>query len=186
MSPRERLLSAANKLFYEEGIHTVGIDRIIAKAGVAKASLYTTFGSKDALVKEYLAQRFARRRERIETELEKHKKPRDKLLALFKLQGELIIENQYRGCAFMRASAEGPLDKSVKGVCDDFRGWLRGIFREIAFWGGVKEPDRLAQQLQFLYDGATVASQMDHDEQAAAAAHDTAAVLFDAAPRTKS
>jgi AcrR family transcriptional regulator len=183
MSPRERLLTAANKLFYEEGIHTVGIDRIIAKAGVAKASLYSTFGSKDGLVKEYLEQRFARRRERIEAELLNHKKPRDKVLAVFDLLEQSIIENQFRGCAFMRASAEGPPEKSVKQVCDDFRAWLRGTFRELAFWGGAKDPDRLAQRLQLLYDGASIASQMDHDETAASAARESAAMLYDAAAR---
>ncbi len=51
LSARERLLAAANELFYEEGVNTVGIDRIIERAGVAKASLYNTFGSKDALVR---------------------------------------------------------------------------------------------------------------------------------------
>src|SRR5882757_8493036 len=65
-SARERLLAAANELFYKEGIHTVGIDRVIEKAGVAKASLYTTFGSKDELVRAYLAERFEVRKKRIQ------------------------------------------------------------------------------------------------------------------------
>ena len=56
-SARERLLAAANELFYDEGVHTVGIDRIIEQAGVAKASLYNTFGSKDELVRAYLQAR---------------------------------------------------------------------------------------------------------------------------------
>jgi AcrR family transcriptional regulator len=56
-SARERLLAAANELFYNEGVHTVGIDRIIEHAGVAKASLYNTFGSKDELVRAYLETR---------------------------------------------------------------------------------------------------------------------------------
>ena len=56
-SARERLLAAANELFYDEGVHTVGIDRIIEQAGVAKASLYNTFGSKDELVRAYLQTR---------------------------------------------------------------------------------------------------------------------------------
>jgi AcrR family transcriptional regulator len=50
-SARERLLAAASELFYAEGVHTVGIDRVIEQAGVAKASLYNTFGSKDVLVR---------------------------------------------------------------------------------------------------------------------------------------
>ena len=62
---RDRLLAAANELFYEEGIHTVGIDRVLEHAGVAKASLYGTFGSKEELVRAYLEQRAQARRERI-------------------------------------------------------------------------------------------------------------------------
>ena len=58
-SARERLLAAANELFYNEGVHTVGIDRVIEQAGVAKASLYNTFGSKDELVRAYLEGRHA-------------------------------------------------------------------------------------------------------------------------------
>ena len=58
-SARERLLAAANELFYNEGVHTVGIDRVIEQAGVAKASLYNTFGSKDELIRAYLESRHA-------------------------------------------------------------------------------------------------------------------------------
>ena len=53
-SARDRLLAAANELFYAEGVQTVGIDRIIERAGVAKASLYNLFGSKEALVEAAL------------------------------------------------------------------------------------------------------------------------------------
>ena len=56
-SARERLLAAANELFYAEGVQTVGIDRVIERAGVAKASLYNTFGSKENLVRAYLESR---------------------------------------------------------------------------------------------------------------------------------
>ena len=59
-SARERLLAAASELFYAEGVHTVGIDRVIERAGVAKASLYNTFGSKEELVRAYLESRHAR------------------------------------------------------------------------------------------------------------------------------
>src|SRR3569833_2360310 len=58
---RDRLLAAADELFYAEGVHTVGIDRIIERAGVAKASLYSSFGSKDELVRAYLQGREERR-----------------------------------------------------------------------------------------------------------------------------
>ena len=56
-SPRERLLKAADELFYAEGINSVGIDRVIERADVARASLYSTFGSKDELIRGYLEHR---------------------------------------------------------------------------------------------------------------------------------
>src|ERR1700753_2615265 len=82
-SARERLLKAANELFYDEGIQTVGIDRIIEKAGVAKASLYNTFGSKDELIRAYLDSRGESRRAAIEAEMAKADNPRGRLLAIF-------------------------------------------------------------------------------------------------------
>src|SRR5262249_42523015 len=64
-SARDRLLAAATELFYAEGVHTVGIDRVIERAGVAKASLYSTFGSKEELVRAYLAGRAEARQRRV-------------------------------------------------------------------------------------------------------------------------
>jgi AcrR family transcriptional regulator len=82
-SARERLLDAADELFYEEGVHSVGIDRVIAHAGVAKASLYSAFGSKDELIRAYLDRRHALRRERMQTRLAQYATPRDQLLGVF-------------------------------------------------------------------------------------------------------
>src|SRR3954467_1986168 len=82
-SARDRLLAAADELFYAEGVHTVGIDRIIEHAGVAKASLYSTFGSKDELVRAYLQGRHQARRDRITATLAPLATPREKLLGVF-------------------------------------------------------------------------------------------------------
>ena len=82
---RERLLGAADELFYEQGIHTVGIDKIIERAGVAKASLYATFGSKEELVRAYLEGRQEARRARIESHLARHKHPRERILSVLVL-----------------------------------------------------------------------------------------------------
>src|SRR3954469_13004950 len=79
-SARERLLAAASELFYAEGVHTVGIDRVIERAGVAKASLYSTFGSKEELVRAYLERGAAARRERVTERLARHDEPRAKIL----------------------------------------------------------------------------------------------------------
>src|SRR5712672_1675238 len=82
-SARARLLAAADELFYDEGIHVVGIDRIIEKADVAKATLYSTFGNKEGLILAYLQARLERRQARINTAIAAAKTPRDRVLAVF-------------------------------------------------------------------------------------------------------
>ena len=119
-SARERLLAAADELFYNEGVHTVGIDRVIAAAGVAKASLYNTFGSKDELVRAYLQARYASVTGTITRAVDRHGTPREQLLAVFDGQAELFARPGYRGCAFARASAESrpgdPADQAARAA----------------------------------------------------------------------
>jgi AcrR family transcriptional regulator len=177
---RDRLLSAANELFYEEGINSVGIDRVIERAGVAKASLYSGFGSKDELVRAYLVQRQESRRQRVAERLASVAAPRERMLAVFDVLGEWFRGNGFRGCAFVRASAEARVGSSVRDICDDARAWTRGLFLELAREAGARDAEELARRLVLLYDGATVGAQMDRDAGAAAAARDIAAVLIDA------
>ena len=180
-SARERLLAAADQLFYDEGIQTVGIDRVIEKAGVAKASLYNTFGSKDELIRAYLAQRQARLVARFTRVLARFDNPPDQLLGVFDAQAEYIADPAYRGCAFQRASAEAPVGGCVEQATAEFRTWMRGFLTELAGTAGAADPAALAQQLHFLYDGASQSARMDHDPTVAAATRATAAVLIDAA-----
>ena len=112
-SARQRLLDAAEQLFYAEGINTVGIDRIIEKAGVAKASLYDVFGSKEELIRSYLAARFEKRKTRLTEKLARFRGPREKLLGVFDAMGEIVAEPGYRGCPFVRASAIPILKQAV-------------------------------------------------------------------------
>jgi AcrR family transcriptional regulator len=180
-SARDRLLAAANELFYNEGVHTVGIDRIIEQAGVAKASLYNTFGSKDELVRAYLETRQASVTQRITRAVERYSTPRERLLAVFEGQGELFGQPDYRGCAFTRASAESRPGDLTEQASDAYRGWVRGLLTELAAEAGAPEPEVLGRQLHLLYDGSGQSARMDHDPGAAAAARDAAAALLDAA-----
>jgi AcrR family transcriptional regulator len=179
-SARERLLAAANELFYTEGVHTVGIDRVIEQAGVAKASLYSTFGSKDELVGAYLESRHASTTGQITHALGRYRTPRDRLLGAFDAQGELFAEPGFRGCAFVSASAESPSD-AVEKAAADYRGWVRDLFTDLAREAGVPDPEGLARQLHLLYDGASLSARMDHDQSAAITARTAAAALLDAA-----
>jgi AcrR family transcriptional regulator len=177
-SARERLLAAANELFYDEGVHTVGIDRVIEHAGVAKASLYNTFGSKDALVRAYLETRHDDMAQRIMAVVDRYDAPCERLLAVFEAQAEIAAEAGYRGCAFARASAESHPGDLVEQATSTYRGWVRGLFTELARQAGVPEPQVLARQLHLLYDGASQSARLDHDPAAALAARAAAAVLL--------
>jgi AcrR family transcriptional regulator len=178
---RERLLDAASELFYAEGIQTVGIDRVIEHAGVAKASLYNTFGSKEELVRSYLVERHAGTTARLNAAVERQHDPRARLLAVFDAQAEFFTQPGFRGCAFSAATAEAPPGGLIEQAADDYRRDIRGLFARLAADAGAADPDSLARQLHLLYDGAGMSARMDHDPTAATAAHAAAATLIDTA-----
>src|SRR6266851_6938865 len=182
VSARERLLAAASELFYEEGVHTVGVDRVVERAGVAKATLYTVFGSKDELVRAYLQARHDRTRERMTRELAaRFRTPRERLLGVFEVQGLSFTEPGFRGCAFVSANAEASPGSSIEEVTQDYRTWVRSLFLDLAKQAGAADPEHLARQLVLLYDGAGISAWMDHDASTAQAARTIAAALVDAA-----
>jgi AcrR family transcriptional regulator len=179
-SASRRLLDAANELFYAEGVQSVGIDRIIEKAGVAKASLYNTFGSKEALVRAYLEERHAGTTGRLSAAIAAAKTPRDKILAVFKAQATLFAEPDFRGCAFVSATAEAPRGGLVEQAADDYRAWIREMFRELGTAAGARNPDQLAEQLQLVYDGAGLGARMDRRPDGAVAARAAVVALLEA------
>lgn len=182
-SARERLLQAADELFYAEGINTVGIDRVIEHAGVAKASLYSSFGSKDGLIRAYLEHRHELRVARIRRHLAKHDDPRARMLAVFDSFDELINSPTWRGCPFIAATGEARTDATVNEVAAITRGFTRQCFLDEATALGVADPAALAEQLVLLYDGAVVASQGQRDGTAAKRARGMAELVIDSAPR---
>jgi AcrR family transcriptional regulator len=182
LSARERLLAAAEELFYEEGVHTVGIDRVIERAGVAKATLYSVFGSKDELVRAYLEQHNATWRERLGARITaRYAGPRERLLGVFDVLGERVAEPDFRGCAFVNASAETRPGSLVEHASDVARAWVVDLFADLARQAGAAEPGPLARQLAMLYHGASLSARMDRDLTAAAAARAAAVTLLDAA-----
>jgi AcrR family transcriptional regulator len=187
LSARDRLLVAADELFYAEGVHVVGIDRIVERAGVAKASLYSIFGSKDELVGAYLENHLRQRQTGISNILAAHDTPRERLLGIFAELEDALEGSEFRGCRFIGASAEArPGDKS-EVVADEYRAWLRSIFIELAEAAGANDAKAVGRQLALLYDGAAVAARMDRDRRGAAnAVHGAAAALLDAAIPPKS
>jgi AcrR family transcriptional regulator len=182
-SARERLLAAANELFYAEGVQTVGIDRVIEHAGVAKASLYNTFGSKENLVQAYLESRHEATLERLRGSIARHSDPRQRLLAVFDAQAAMFTEPSFHGCAFVTASAEAPDGGVIEHAADQYRADILSLLTDLARDAGASQPATLARQLQLLYDGAGLAARMDRDPHIAVVAKAAATQLLDAATR---
>jgi AcrR family transcriptional regulator len=181
-SARERLLAAANELFYAEGVQTVGIDRIIDRAGVAKASLYNLFGSKEELVAAYLQARHDATAVRLTAAIEKIDSPRERIMAIFESQAKLFKSPDFHGCAFTSASAEAPSGGRVELAADEFRSWIRELFISLARAAGASNPTTLGRQLHLLYDGAGLAARMDHgDPSISKSTRDAVRTLLDAA-----
>jgi AcrR family transcriptional regulator len=170
LSAKERLLAAADELFYAEGVHVVGVDRLVERAGVAKASLYSIFGSKDELVRAYLERHFRTRQERIAKIVARYDTPRERLLGVFTEVEELLAGSQFRGCKFISAAAEARPGDASEVVADDYRAWLRSLFTDLAGAAGARDAKQLGRQLALLYDGAAVAARMDVDRGGAASA----------------
>ncbi|MDP9225102.1 MAG: TetR/AcrR family transcriptional regulator [Actinomycetota bacterium] len=176
---KERILHAADDLFYNEGIHTVGIDRVIAHAGVAKGSLYYSFTGKDELVHEYLTQRHGIWAERVTAGIEAHTDPRARILAVYDVLADLFAQPDYRGCAFMNATAEAAPDSVEARAGATFRAWVHNLFLALATDTQSANPKQLAETLVLLYDGAVATAQMDKTSEAARTARRTAELVLD-------
>jgi AcrR family transcriptional regulator len=164
---RERILATAGKLFYRDGIRAVGIDTVIAESGVAKASLYRVFPSKDALIAAFVAERdqtFWARWDAVAAEYADD--PRALLRALLARMAERINRPDFRGCPFLNVSTEFPDDAHPGRIVarankDEMRSRLAEICAQI----GTADPDRTAGQLLLLINGAYVTGQVAPDTE---------------------
>jgi AcrR family transcriptional regulator len=168
---RDRIMATACRLFYDEGIQAVGIQRIIDEAGIAKASLYAHFASKDDLVAAYLDQKAQSTRSTLAAHLENPRLgARAKILKCFDVMVEAAACPKFRGCAFQNASTEiADPQHPIRLAAREQRRWLHEVFtslgREVT--GNAATGDRLAGALMVLYDGAAATAAIDGDPAAA-------------------
>ncbi|GAA1971306.1 TetR/AcrR family transcriptional regulator [Terrabacter lapilli] len=182
-SARERLLTAADRLFYAEGVHAVGIDRLLDEAGVAKGSLFYNFAGKEELVGAYLEGRAAQRRERIAAHQEGLSDPVEKILAIFEALAEAAASPTYNGCPFANANAEATADGVEARALRQFRDWLHEQFRTLTQEAGYADTHVLADQLQVLYDGAVSTSHLDQRAEPVRVAEGIAAQILTSSTR---
>ncbi|TCP56288.1 TetR family transcriptional regulator [Tamaricihabitans halophyticus] len=154
-----RILDVAAELFYENGIHAVGVDRIAAAAGVTKKTLYDRFGAKDALVERYLRERDERWRDYLYEVLDEASRssPVRRVLLVFDALQDWMDEKCPRGCAFVNAYAELPDDGHPgRTVIAEQKQWLFERIHELARATGARAPRKLAEELAVLLEGAMV------------------------------
>jgi AcrR family transcriptional regulator len=160
-----RVLDAASELFYDRGIHAVGVDTIAAAAGVTKKTLYDRFGSKEELVVAYLQHRDARWRAHLAAELERVPEPGvDRVLAVFDAAISWSDANTPKGCSAINARAEigdGHDGHPVFPEVSRQKTWLLGVFAELLEEADVEDPTGTAATMMLLYDGALVTIGME-------------------------
>ena len=162
---RERLLSTATQLFYAEGIHSVGVDRVLREAGVTRATMYRHFPGKEALVVAYLEAEDALIRGYFTDAAARGGSPDDLLDAVIAGIAADAARLHTRGCPFINASAEYPdPDSDVRRVVRRHRDWFRATLAEVVAAAGLPAPDRAASALVLLRDAALVGAYLDPDE----------------------
>lgn len=155
---RARLLSTASQLFYAEGLHSVGIDRIIATAGVTRATLYRHFPSKDDLLVAYLTQGDETIRSRVDAARAAGESPDDVILAVAAAIAEEIRRPGFRGCAFLNAAAEYPdPGHPVHRAVLRHRDWFLATVEDLFAATGKPDAEPAARHFVMLRDGAMAA-----------------------------
>ena len=176
---RQRILETADRLFYREGVRAVGIDRIIAEAGVAKMTLYAHFPSKDDLILAVLKHREEASLEFFRSAMERHgRKAKTPLRAFFAALKEWFETPGFRGCAFQNAAVEladpaHPGTGFVRGNKERFGEFLRGLVEEAV----GKSAAKVAPAVALLVEGAIVTAVIQGTPDAADVARDAALKL---------
>lgn len=165
--PRERLISTALRLFYEQGYQATGINQLIKEAGVAKASFYDHFKDKEALYVAFLERRHDNWNNALRARVSSEKNSADQIKALFYYLEEWMLSDMYRGCAFLNSTVEFPDPNSkVRNVVCWHKNSLRTYIKEllIAHFREQNleeaEIDRLTDTVYVLVDGAIIVSQV--------------------------
>jgi AcrR family transcriptional regulator len=177
---RARILDTSYELFSRRGVRGVGVDEVIARAGVAKATLYRHFRSKDDLVVAFLERREQRwTRDWLETEARRRgSTPEEQLLAIFDVFNEWFHREDFEACSFINVllemGAQHPAGRASAQHLENIRSVVRGLAEE----AGLREPGSFAHSLHILMKGSIVAA-AEGDSEAAHRAQALARLLID-------
>lgn len=188
LDARERVLTTASKLFYRHGVRAVGVDLVVAEAGVAKTSLYRHFRTKDDLIAAFLAREDDDFWRTWDDVAKSHRDdPAGELDGQLAWIGERVGRVGYRGCPQLNVAAEiAEADHPARQIATAHKRELRRRLREIAERLNVDAPDALAGQLAVLINGAFVSSSLLSRDEATPLLTSSAHALIAAAGPAKS
>lgn len=152
---RQRILDTAARLFYQQGYPLTGINQLIAEAGVAKASLYQHFRTKDELLLAYLQQVSQQWFGQVEEAVATGTTPKAQVLAVFDMLREFLVAVGFRGCNFQNALVQlAPEETAVRTFIQEHKNKMSRVFARLLGAG------ELAEEINLLFEGALIASQL--------------------------
>lgn len=161
-SARQRLLETARELFYQEGVRAIGVDTIVERSGVGKATLYRHFPTKDDLITAYVAEESRAHQQWFEEIVATSEcSPKEQLLAWFEACDQRIKEPGFRGCPFLNVMAEiAEAEHPAYQCAVQHERALRDRLAQLSRQAGARDPDQLADQLLLVVNGALVSASL--------------------------
>lgn len=162
MSPRDRVLDTADRLFFSVGVHAVGVDRIIAEAGVARATLFRHFPTKDHLIAAYLERRAATARATLTALRDAQAEPAQLLTAIADVVDDYRRQTGFRGCEFINAAAEfGDPEHPARRLAVEQRRWITDFLAETLAAAGRPDSRETAEAMLMVRTGALVGASLE-------------------------
>ncbi|WP_279584913.1 TetR/AcrR family transcriptional regulator [Xanthomonas campestris pv. passiflorae] len=176
---QQKILTTAEALIYQHGIHATGMDLLVKTSGVARKSIYRHFDNKDEVAAAALNARDVRWLAWFRQQCDKAARPEARILRMFTVLKEWFQSEGYRGCAFINTAGEiGDPDDPVRKIAKHHKQKLLDYTLELTGQLGITQPDALARQLLLLMEGAITVSRVMGDEDAADTARDIAQLLL--------
>lgn len=179
---KARILRVAGQLFYERGVHAVGIQEIADRATASKLTIYRYFHSKEGLVMAVLRARSARIHEWLEQGIKDVAPGRDRIFALFDLLADWYQQEDFEGCAVMNGAIDTRGDSGLtRELAREHLARYLALLERCLVEAGVRDPTVLARQLLVLIEGATMVSSVQADERVGAETRKIVELLLDSA-----
>ena len=178
-SKRDELVREALRIFYREGFHATGMDRLSDETGISKTTMFKHFRTKEDLILAVLRLRDEDFRNWLFRRMDEAGAPREKLLAMFDALGEWFAKPDFRSCMFIKASSEYPDPAHpIHAQSAEHKRLLFRDVRAIAADAGARDPAALARALLLLKEGAIVTAHLGHEADPAGDARAAAEILL--------